>query len=340
MASTSVRPPSRSITRPEAKRWRAAGVVLTCTLLGFGAAGVAEANTPSGTGTNGGYYYSFWSDGTGSATMTMGSAGNYSMNWNNAGSYVGGKGWSTGGRKTVNYSGTFTPTSGVAYLALYGWTTDPLVEYYVVDNWGSWRPTGTHKGTVTSDGGTYDIYQTERVQQPSIVGTATFKQYWSVRQSPRTGGTITTGNHFDAWARVGMQLGTHNYMIMATEGFQSTGSSNITVSEGTGTPAPQPTSTPQPTAPASGGTCTATYATASTWSDRYNGKVTVSGASNWVVTVTLRSPQRVSATWSANFSWPSAYVMTVKPNGSGNTFGFTVMKNGGSGTPTVSCKVA
>lgn len=58
---------------------------------------VARGGTASSTGTNNGFYYSFWTDGAGQVTYTNGAAGKYSVQWSgNNGNFVGGKGWNPG----------------------------------------------------------------------------------------------------------------------------------------------------------------------------------------------------------------------------------------------------
>jgi endo-1,4-beta-xylanase len=189
--------------------------------------------TQPGTGTDHGYFYSFWTDGSGSVTYNNLDGGSYSVQWSNVGNFVAGKGWNPGASRIVKYNGTWNGASVNSYLSVYGWTTNPLVEYYICESFGTYNPSSgtTKKGSITTDGGTYDIYETQRVNEPSISGTATFNQFWSVRQQKRVGGNVNTTAHFEAWTKVGQKLGTHNYQILATEGYHSSGSASITVGE-------------------------------------------------------------------------------------------------------------
>lgn len=144
--------------------------------------------------------------------------------------------------RTVKYQGEYNP-KGPGYFSLYGWTRNPLVEYYIVESWDVLAPgePWTLRGNFTSDGGNYAFYTAQRVNKPSIEGTRTFTQYFSVRSEDEkkvgaVSGTINTANHFDAWSKMGYRLGNFEAsMYMVTEAFANgtklpSGTSTITVS--------------------------------------------------------------------------------------------------------------
>jgi endo-1,4-beta-xylanase len=339
----------------------ASAVLLAAASVSLSGVANAEADrtvTSNTTGTHNGYFFSYWKD-NGNVTMTLGAGGSYSVSMNGINNSVVGKGWKPGSSHTVNYSGSFN-CGGNCYLALYGWTTNPLIEYYVVENFGNYNPsTGAQRlGSVTTDGSTYDIYRTQRVNQPSIIGTATFYQYWSVRQQHRTGGTITTANHFNAWRNLGLNLGSHDYQIMATEGYQSNVSSNITVSEGsnptqpttppTTPPTTQPTTpptTPPTSNPGGGGSCRVTDAV-NAWNNGLTDNITITNTSSspingWSLRFNLASGQNITSGWNATYS-PSSGTVTATnvsyngsiPPGGTTTIGFQATHNGNGAGPS------
>ena len=210
-------------------------VLAVATVVLPGAARAATTICSNQTGTNGGMYYQMYVS-TGSACITLNSSNSYSTTWSGIGDFVAGVGWNPGNSTTKSFTSSLSASGGTSLISLYGWSTNPLVEYYVMENYAGSPPTaGTFMGTVTSDGGTYNIYEHQQVNQPSIVGTATFEQYLAIRTSPTSSGTITTQNFFNAWASHGMNLGTLNYQIMATESFGGgSGNSSVTVNQGGG----------------------------------------------------------------------------------------------------------
>ena len=184
-----------------------------------------------GTGSDHGYFWSLYYNG-GSASISFPGAGtyagNYAISWSGCSEMIGGKGWGTGSYQTIGYN--VGAASGYNDISIYGWTTGPLVEYYIVELGNN--ASGSYVGSVSSDGHSYSVYHHQQVNQPSIQGTATFWQNIDVWGGSSTGAnhSVTTGNHFNYWNSHGMNLGSFNYMILLTEEWNGgSGNSNATV---------------------------------------------------------------------------------------------------------------
>jgi len=87
-----------------------------------------------------------------------------------------------------------------------------------------------------------------------------------------------------------------------------------------------------------GGGCTVSVSAGQSWTDRFNVNLTVSGTSTWVVTITLNGSQTLQNSWQATVTG-SGQSLTARPNGSGNSFGITVWRNGNNNLPTASCAI-
>ena len=167
---------------------------------------------------SGGYSWTIWSSGTGGCITPYGVGAAFKATWNDSKDFLSRVGLSLGSNKTYDKFGTFTADfaetktgtgGGYSYIGIYGWSVNPLHEFYIVDDWFGSRPNpGTKIGSITVDGGTYDILTQTQTNQPAITGgNATFVQFWSLRTTPRTCGHISISEHFKAWANAGLVLG-------------------------------------------------------------------------------------------------------------------------------------
>ncbi|KAJ7728383.1 concanavalin A-like lectin/glucanase domain-containing protein [Mycena metata] len=210
---------------------------------------VSKSNTRSGmasiSGIQFGFYYSFSAEDEDAITYTNLDDGEYSIQWtDNRGYFIGGKGWNPGSAQQIFFdffdsTGHLAPLNGNNSLSIYGWATDPLVEYRIIEYLANDVDPVlglTPQTTVTSDGSVYNIYKTQHVNATSVLGAATSSQYWSIRQSSRSTGFVTVANHFNAWAAAGMPLGELGYQIVATEGHSGSGFADVYVSTKSGGP--------------------------------------------------------------------------------------------------------
>ena len=190
-------------------------------------------------GSAGGYDYELWSqNGAGTATMTLHTStengGAFDVEWQGTINMLArtGKRWGSNSTVTVQNVGNITSefevewssSDNVKYVSVYGWGYydkqdipaggfSDEIEYYIIQDRGSYNPAsngGVKKGSAKIDGIDYDFYTTERHNQPSLSGTSTFMQYWSIPSNTsqhRTKGTISISKHFKAWADAGMKMG-------------------------------------------------------------------------------------------------------------------------------------
>lgn len=195
---------------------------------------VAAVSVSASTGTDHGFFWQNYVS-SGSATITFPSAGtypgNFAVTWSNVGDVVAGKGWNPGSStRTIGYN-VGSLTGNYNFFGVYGWTTSPLIEYYVCE-FGSVTFNATSVGSLSSDGHNYGVYKHQQVNQPSIQGTATFWQYLSQWGGSSTGSnhSITIANHFNYWKSHIGSMGANNLQILAIEAYSNkSGSCNATV---------------------------------------------------------------------------------------------------------------
>ncbi len=124
--------------------------VLTCFTVLFALFVNVQATTTltsNATGTHGGYDYEYWKD-SGTGTMTLNDGGAFSCSWSNINNILFRKGKKYNETQTHQQLGNITMTyacnyqpNGNSYLSVYGWTSDPLVEYYIIESYGTLEAT-------------------------------------------------------------------------------------------------------------------------------------------------------------------------------------------------------
>lgn len=188
----------------------------------------------------GGYGYELWAEGSGSGCMTVhGRDATFSATWSGVEDFLARVGLDFDQTQThaqigsiaAEFAETKSDDGGLTYIGIYGWTVDPLREFYILDDWGSEKPGGFSSdgtprdfaGNLTADGETYDVWTKTRVDKPAITGPSeTFDQYFSIRQTPRQCGRISVSEHFARWEELGLPLGKlHEVKLLLEAQFNS-----------------------------------------------------------------------------------------------------------------------
>lgn len=194
-----------------------------------------------------GYGYEVWAEQMGSGCMRVyGQDATFGANWSNVEDFLARVGLdfnqtqthSQIGNLVADFAHTLTEEGGgLTYVGIYGWTVEPLVEFYILDDWGETKPAGTasdgsprtHEGTITADGATYEVWSKFRDDKPAITGDSEdFYQYFSIRETARQCGRISISEHFRQWEELGIELGKMHEAKWLVESQHNSGSIEFT----------------------------------------------------------------------------------------------------------------
>jgi endo-1,4-beta-xylanase len=195
----------------------------------------------------GGFGYELWAEGGGTGCMTVHGVGAaFSAEWNDVEDFLARVGLDFDQTRTHDQIGTiyaeFSEThsgseEGLTYVGIYGWTTNPLREFYILEDWGAEKPAGFSSdgtprdevGTIEVDGETYDVWKKTRENKPAITGdNMTFDQYFSIRRTARKCGRISVSEHFNKWEEFDLPLGNLYEVKLLAEAQFNSGSISFT----------------------------------------------------------------------------------------------------------------
>jgi endo-1,4-beta-xylanase len=180
-------------------------------------------NGPSNQGTAAGLSWSLWQNGSGGTITTFPTPAFSAMWTGNSGDFLArtglewgsGKAYTSVGTVIADFVETKTATSNppYSYVGIYGWSVNPCIEWYIVDDSFGKMPvnpgSGTSKGTAMIDGGTYNLLlrPTTGTGGNRCGNVSSWNQFYSIRTTARTCGQISISDHWTAWANAGMTLG-------------------------------------------------------------------------------------------------------------------------------------
>ncbi|HYP97617.1 MAG TPA: glycoside hydrolase family 11 protein [Polyangiaceae bacterium] len=179
-------------------------------------------HTGQGQGGKDNLAWQLWANNAANGSITTFTTPAFGAEWANAGDYLARIGYEWGNAaKTYDAYGTITAQfaykktgtgGGYSYIGIYGWSTNPCVEWYIVDDSFNGMPVNpgstTNKGTAKIDDGDYILYTRNTTGTGgSRCNASSWVQYYSVRKTARQCGTISITQHFDAWKAAGMSLG-------------------------------------------------------------------------------------------------------------------------------------